>query len=125
MSYRAFKKLFGETSLERKCRIWLGVGILSMMSVSFYIFARRTENLATEQTVNSVRVLVSSVVATLHLDETQKRAFAEDQGNREKTWPPALRDYRQALIVPNTNLPKYAIENPDDVGALISFANTP
>ena len=50
MSYRAFKRLFGETSLERKCRIWLGTGILSMMTLSFIVFARRTENLAYVQT---------------------------------------------------------------------------
>jgi signal transduction histidine kinase len=126
MSYRAFKKLFGETSLERKCRIWLGVGILIMMSLSFYVFARRTENLATEQTVNSSRMLVSSVVASLHLESEQsKRAFAEFQQQWEATWTAALKDYRQALIVPDFNSPKYKPDDQDDLAVLYGFLTDP
>ena len=49
MSYRAFKKLLGETSLERKCRWLLGAGVLLLMTGSFYVYARQTEDLAYEQ----------------------------------------------------------------------------
>ena len=100
MSYRAFKRLFGETSLERKCRIWLGIGILSMMTLSFYVFARRTENLVYEQPVNTGRMLVSAVVASLHLESEQnQRAFAEFQKKWEATWTAALKQGLQGLEV--------------------------
>ena len=46
MSYRAFKRLLGETSLERKCRWLLGAGVLILMTGSFYIYANQTKGLA-------------------------------------------------------------------------------
>ena len=49
MSYRAFKRLLGETSLERKCRWLLGAGVLILMTGSFWVYARQTEGLAYEQ----------------------------------------------------------------------------
>ena len=36
MSYRSFKHLLGETSLERKCRFIFGGGILVLVTFSFY-----------------------------------------------------------------------------------------
>ena len=50
MSYRAFKRLLGETSLERKCRFLFGAGILLLITASFWWYARQTEGLAYEQT---------------------------------------------------------------------------
>jgi hypothetical protein len=35
MSYRTFKRLLGETSLERKCRFLFGGGLLLLVSGSF------------------------------------------------------------------------------------------
>ena len=46
MSYRAFKHLLGETSLERKCRWLLGAGVLLLMTGSFWVYAKQTEDLA-------------------------------------------------------------------------------
>jgi hypothetical protein len=42
MSYRAFKRLLGETSLERKCRFLFGAGILLLITGSFWLYALRT-----------------------------------------------------------------------------------
>ena len=41
MSYRAFKRLLGETSLERKCRFLFGAGILLLIAASFLWYAAR------------------------------------------------------------------------------------
>ena len=49
MSYRAFKRLLGETSLERKCRFLFGAFILLLISASFWLYARQTEDLAYDQ----------------------------------------------------------------------------
>ena len=42
MSYRAFKKLLGETSLERKCRFLFGAGIIFLITLSFWLYAYHT-----------------------------------------------------------------------------------
>ena len=45
MSYRSFKHLLGETSLERKCRFIFGLGILVLVTVSFFWYGQKTESL--------------------------------------------------------------------------------
>src|ERR1700732_1259012 len=62
MSYRAFKRLLGETSLERKCRFLFGAFILLLISSSFWLYARQTESLAYDQLTTTCRLLVIQVV---------------------------------------------------------------
>ncbi len=58
MSYRAFKRLMGETSLERKCRFLFGTGVIVLITVSFWLYAYQTELLAYDQAVTTCRLLV-------------------------------------------------------------------
>src|SRR5690349_10828687 len=102
MSYRAFKRLLGETSLERKCLLLLGAGILLLMSGSFWLYARQTEDLAYKQTTDMCRILVSTHVASMHVPKKQRELVNEFQHNWEQSWPQALREYRQSLIVPGS-----------------------
>jgi signal transduction histidine kinase len=67
MSYRAFKRLLGETSLERKCRFLLGAGILLLITASFWLYALQTENLAYNQTTTTCRLLVYPILTKKHL----------------------------------------------------------
>src|SRR5438105_8700685 len=62
MSYRAFKRLLGETSLERKCRFLFGAFILLLITGSFGLYARQTEHLAHEQIISTCRQLVVQIV---------------------------------------------------------------
>jgi signal transduction histidine kinase len=62
MSYRAFKRLLGETSLERKCRFLFGGFILLLITGSFLLYARQTEHLAYEQITTTCRLLVNQIV---------------------------------------------------------------
>src|SRR3954453_11542085 len=62
MSYRAFKRLLGETSLERKCRFLFGAFILLLITASFWLYARQMEHLAYEQIVNTSRLLLVQIV---------------------------------------------------------------
>jgi signal transduction histidine kinase len=78
MSYRAFKRLIGETSLERKCRYMLGAVIVVVVVTSFAFFARQTESLAYEVTVSSGRLLVPSIVARLHVQDTHRQAILDE-----------------------------------------------
>jgi two-component system sensor histidine kinase BarA len=117
MSYRAFKRLLGETSLERKCHFLFGAFILLMITGSFWLYARRTEHLAYDQIVTSCRLLVEQIVdrqlvagcrqepADLRgaearvrprADEgTQQTVHALDEFRKkwEEHWPPALKLY--------------------------------
>lgn len=45
MSYRSIKKILGENSLERKCRILFGICMLILIASSFYAVLRVTEEL--------------------------------------------------------------------------------
>src|SRR5438128_2506387 len=66
MSYRGFKRLLGETSLERKCRFLFGAGILLLITGSFWLYAYQTENVAYEQTKTTCRLLVQEIVKDRH-----------------------------------------------------------
>src|SRR5437016_2095514 len=87
MSYRAFKHLLGETSLERKCLFLFGAGILLLITASFWLYARITEHLAYEQTTTPGRLLVNSYITKqhlnrLHIQEGEWRP--EERGSDEK-----------------------------------------
>src|SRR5215475_15940563 len=110
MSYRAFKRLLGETSLERKCRFLFGGFILLLITGSFWLYARQTEHLAYDQLPTTCRLLANHIVA--HQIATkcfkpeasagagrgqamQRRDQVMDEFRKswEGHWPEALRDY--------------------------------
>src|SRR3954468_18165531 len=104
MSYRAFKRLLGETSLERKCRFLFGGFILLLITGSFWLYARQTENLAYDQLTTTCRLLVNHIVArqiaTVCRPREEKadaqgiRAMDEFRARWEKPWPRSLQEYK-------------------------------
>src|SRR5258707_1514750 len=52
-SYRAIKRLLGETSLERKFRYLFGAFVLVLITCSFWLYAHQTEEIAYNQITNS------------------------------------------------------------------------
>ena len=66
MSYRTFKQILGETSLERKCRYIFTAGILVLVTTSFYLYGRKTESLLIGQTRQTARRLVNPTVKDKH-----------------------------------------------------------
>ena len=66
MSYRTFKHLLGETSLERKCRYIFACGIFVLVSTSFYWYGQKTEKLVIGQTTQTARRLVNPTVGDKH-----------------------------------------------------------
>ena len=67
MSYRTFKHLLGETSLERKCRFIFGGGILTLVTLSFYWYGQKTEALVIGQKTEAARVQSDQVIPYYHL----------------------------------------------------------
>lgn len=114
MSYRAFKHLLGETSLERKCRFLLGAGIVLLIFASFYWYALRTEGLAYNQTITTGRLLVNPIVAKQHIkDDEWRRSLEEFQRNTEKHWPEALSQYEYRIIKPKALKPEHEADATD------------
>ncbi len=72
MSYRNIKRLLGETSLERKCRLLFGGGLLLLISGSFWIYARQTQKLIFVQNVDLARSLVASVIIEKHASRFER-----------------------------------------------------
>jgi two-component system sensor histidine kinase BarA len=67
VSYRSFKHLLGETSLERKCRFIFGLGILVLVSGSFFWYGQKTESLVMLQTTQTARMLVRDAINKHHI----------------------------------------------------------
>jgi signal transduction histidine kinase len=122
MSYRAFKHLIGETSLERKCRYLFGGFIVVLISLSFWLYSKQTENLAYEQLESSSRLLVPSLVDEQHRARPEEKNAAEvelamrELRNRwgKKMWPednpmperadagrPPRKNYTRSFIKPD------------------------
>ncbi|MEZ6140512.1 MAG: ATP-binding protein [Zavarzinella sp.] len=110
MSMKSFKNLLGETNLERKCRILLGLGTLLLMSVSFWIFARETENLAFKQTTTSGQLLIPTILARQHFQQEQLQLVDEFENQAESNFPDAFGDYTYKLIKPNAKQPQFKPE---------------
>ncbi len=66
MSYRSFKHIFGETSLERKCRFIFGLGIAVLVTLSFLLYGQKTESLVKKQTTQTARMLVNLSLMNIH-----------------------------------------------------------
>lgn len=73
MNYRSFKKLFGETSLERKCRLIFGFALLCLITTSFWIYASRTRRLVESQQVDKASALVPEIIYRDHIKRFASR----------------------------------------------------
>jgi signal transduction histidine kinase len=121
MSYRAFKRLLGETSLERKCRFLLGAGILLLITLSFWVYARQTEGLAFDQMATAGRHARTSILYRAHVaDERSRTSLEEDIGeNPDETQVP---EYKFKLIKPKAKKPDNKPEG-DEIAILNRFLN--
>ena len=126
MSYKAFKRLVGETSLERKCRWLLGTGVLILMTGSFLVYAKQTEDIAYEQLQTTGRALLAPSLARSHVNAEQLAAVDEFQRAAEKNWdwPATVREYNARLIKPDAKDPDNQPTS-DDLGAVRRIYDDP
>jgi two-component system sensor histidine kinase BarA len=97
MSYRGFKRLIGESGLERKCRYLLGAGVVLLMSISFVVYARQTEALAYDQLQNTGQTLVPPAIARVHAKPELLATLDLIQQYADDDLPAQLRSYRTRL----------------------------
>jgi signal transduction histidine kinase len=120
MSYRGFKRLLGESGLERKTRMLLGAGVILLMTASFYVYARQTEELATDQLVYSGRALAPLLVARAHGNESTRNALDEFQDYLEPSSTDAVARFSLRLVVPGSRKPENQ-KQPEDEAAVAAL----
>jgi len=139
MSYRTIKRLLGETSLERKCRLLFGGGLLVLISGSFYIYARQTTALVNQQNQTAARLLVAPIILEKHWKVSERgpevptdavKAIGASQGKAPENGepkiasfveqmaselkPPDMKDSSWALYTSEENLQATATARPAD-----------
>ncbi len=125
MSYRAFKRLLGETSLERKCRFLLGAGILLLITLSFWVYARQTESLAYDQTANTGRLLIAPIVARYHVkDDDARKSMELFQIPAKNAEAADIGDYKYKLIKPKAKKAENKPEG-EEIAILNRFLSDP
>lgn len=114
MSYRTFKRLLGETSLERKCRLLFGGGLLLLISSSFYFYSWQTQQIISDQKKELARNSVVNAILTKHAeyaqrigsDEVPNKHFLEmmedlkPQSQKMLSWALLKTDYKNATTRP-------------------------
>ena len=121
MSYRAFKHLIGETSLERKCRLIFSAIILVLITASFYWSGRKSEGMVHEQNLNTCRMLVNPILLRRHWTalETQRDFVPVIDGMFGELLPPEVRGYKSKVIKPDD--PAHLPENDFEYAAMTAF----
>jgi two-component system sensor histidine kinase BarA len=146
MSYRGYKRLLGETSLERKSLFFFGIVILVLIVGSFFLFGRRSEQLAYDQIRTACRLLVYQIIdrqlATgcrqpdareAHADEDAKRRTAKALDDFGDVWAKTAWEknstgglvYRSQIIVPNTDKPAFMATDDYSRARLKEFQDDP
>ena len=98
MSYRTFKRLLGETSLERKCRFLFGGGLLILIVGSFAFYGQRTANLLYEQHATTGELIIQPIIAYKHYKSEQTSDFLPIiEKMQEETMPEMLIGHKWAL----------------------------
>jgi two-component system, NarL family, sensor histidine kinase BarA len=68
MSYRTFKRVLGETSLERKCRWWFGASLVILLTLSFTWYGRQTDKLVDDRIKTLSEELYRAGWQKLHIE---------------------------------------------------------
>lgn len=66
MAYQSFKRVFAESSLERKCRWWFGVSLGLLIFLSFYWYGERTKRIIYEDSQKLGKQLVRTAFSEAH-----------------------------------------------------------
>jgi two-component system sensor histidine kinase BarA len=113
-----------ELSVETKFRLALGVAVLTLMSLSFWLYARQAESLAYDQLTQTGRALVGPAVTAAHVPSELRAADVGFQELTEQKWPEGLKRYSYRLLRPDGGRPETA-PAAGDLDALAAFKADP
>ncbi|TWT43378.1 sensor histidine kinase [Botrimarina hoheduenensis] len=129
MSYRGFKRVLGESSLERKCRWWFGVTLGVLLALSFYWSGQKLRDIVRESDVRLGPELVRAAWLQTHFSLELKYLAERQQRSGEAQAPTSSVDaagfYRELLDSGDrlgTDFDAYSIlpqgeQNPERIGA--------
>ncbi len=99
MSYRTFKKLLGENSLERKCRILFGLALMVLITGSFYFYAYLNLQILRSQNRQRAELLIAQNLQMTHWEKTaEPDAVPVIKGLASGLKPTDLREYAWKFI---------------------------
>jgi two-component system, NarL family, sensor histidine kinase BarA len=78
MSYQSIKRVLGETSLERKCRLLFGTCLFFLISVSFWWYGSRTEKIVNDKNRETGKYLVVQELGVRHWKKWGNSNMASD-----------------------------------------------
>ncbi len=103
MSYRSFKRLLGESNLERKCLILFGVCQLLLIAGSFWWVGTRTDWLVTRKNQTRGQDLVDKILLQTHGTVLSSPQFAGALNGLLSDLQ--SRDYNGSFIRPGSQVP--------------------
>lgn len=106
ITYRSFKKLLGETSLERKCRYLFGAALLGLIAGSFWLHAAQTGQLVQNQEVISVQALVRPLLMQRHFRRYAESAPPPNSQNSDNSVPNSLSIFEKYQSLLNNAAPE-------------------
>lgn len=112
MSYRSIKRVLGETSLERKCRLLFGACLFVLITASFWLYSFQTQGIVNEQNRITGRLLVDQDVQLRHLNLAARGGTYEDLTKQFSAAFRAKPNYGMKFILPNQPVAKD--DEPDD-----------
>ncbi len=99
MSYRTFKKLLGETSLERKCRFLFSGALMLLITGSFYFYAYLNLQILRSQNRQRAELLIAQNLQMIHWEKTaDPEAVPTIKGLASGLKPTDLREYAWKFI---------------------------
>jgi len=117
MSYRTFKKLLGENSLERKCRFLFGGALMLLITGSFYFYARLTLRIVKDQHLLRAKLLLAQNLQMKHWEATQRLGDGEvklDVRELSREFKPTdLRENRWKFIPEDYESPEATVRPSD------------
>src|SRR5438309_822084 len=120
MSYRTFKRLLGETSLERKCRYLFGGGLFILITCSFYFYWRQAARLVDEQNRITGRLLVMPIILKKHWEWSESKLEEGPdfvhviEAMSKELQPHDLEDYKWDLLKATSDDPQKSPSDPAD-----------
>ena len=93
MSYRTFKRVLGETNLERKCRWWFGVSLAVLLTLSFTWYGRRTDQIVDDLNpdVHRPGAGAGRLAGSAHREARRdRRRLERELGEAVATWAQVL-----------------------------------
>ena len=117
MSYRGLKRVLGETSLERKCRLLFGSGLLVLIVGSFLMYRSLNRRVVYDQNRDIARVLIGPVLREKHPPPRVDGAGGPDGGGPPVPVAFGVDDFVPAELPPDLRGYRYQIFPPDPAAA--------